>query len=439
MSKNNKKRGCSGTIFLLLAVFFVSTLFVDLDASDFANGNYSTARDTSSFSVTFSTLPNHSETTDVSLSSVNFNTTTSSPNTTQGTTVNNFIQKADSDIRFTDADRLYNQLDADQKEIYNELLEGSTEGELNYKFTDINYKDFQHAYYAFLFEHPEFFWLELNPDMSMDFSGNLNVKLKTYSYWTYSNDRDGYIDRFNKKVEEILQGAAHCVTDYEKVKYVHDYLVTNIVYDMDTYAELEKSMKSTDTEIALSLYGALVNGRCVCGGYSESFYYLTRALGVNSFYIQGYVGEEYHAWNYLELDGEYYYMDVTWDDYNNPDYPKGIMYSYFCVTDDELFADHDPDDDYPAPECSGEKYNYHRYNGYYFTEYDFEAVRKALNDQQGQQFASIRFSDNKAYRKALNDLMDNSNIYNIELIKNMSNESKYYEGEDTNVLTICIK
>ncbi len=435
MSKNNKRRGCSGTIFLLLLVLFVSTLFVDLDADDINKGSYSTTRDTSSFNVTFSTTT-EPETTDGSLSSVIFQTTTTKA--TQSTTVN-LVNNNTNNIRYTDADRLYNQLDNKQKEVYDELMQGVSDGELNFEFSDMNYTEFRYAYNAFLYEHPEFFWLELNPDMSMDFSGNLNVKLKTYSYWTYTNDRDGYIDRLNKKVDEIIRGASHCVTDYDKVKYVHDYLVNNITYDKAALAELEKSMKGTGTEMALSMYGALVNGKCVCGGYSESFYYLTRALGINTFYIQGYAGEEYHAWNYLEIDGEYYYMDVTWDDFDNEEYTKGIDYSYFCVTDDEFFKDHTPDKDYPAPDCNGEKYNYHRYNGYYFTEYDFNAVKNALNDQKGQQFVSIRFSNQKAYKQALRSLVDNGEMYNIDLIKDNGNKYVYYHLDDKYVLIVCLK
>ena len=433
MSSGQKRRGCSGTIFLLLAVFFISTVFVDLDASDI-NKTYSTTQNHSG--VTLSQQPTKAETTDGSLSSVNFNTT-STTSTTQSTTLN-LINSSDNDIRFTEADRLYNQLDSEQKEIYNELLEKVADGELSFRFEDTDYQDFQYAFYAFLFEHPEFFWLELNPDMSIDFSGNLKVDLNTYKYWTYSNDRDGYIERLNEKVDEILQGAAHCNTDYDKVKYVHDYLVTNITYDKDALGELEKSMKGTNTEMALSIYGALVNGKCVCGGYAESFYYLTRALGVNSYYIQGYCDTEYHAWNYLEIEGEYYYLDATWDDHDDPDYPKGISYNYFCVTQDELFVDHTPDKNYPAPDCNGTKYNYHRGNYLYFTEYDFEAIRNAINDQLNQQFRSVRFSNKQAYSEAFNDLFNNNRVFEIESIQN-SSSIKYYTSDELYTIIVCLK
>lgn len=447
MSNNSKRRGCSGTIFLLLAVFFVSTVFVDLDASDI-NKTYSTTQGSSFSSIIFSTLPTKAETTDGSLSSVNFNTTSTSATsttsnftstgTTQSVTLN--LNNADNNnIRYTEADRLYNQLNKKQQEVYNELLEGVSDGKNDFKFSDIDVLEFDHAFYAFLFEHPEFFWINLGYNYGKDFDGNLTIKLNNYSFWTYSNDRDGYIDRLNEKVDEIIRGAAHCTEDYDKVKYVHDYLVNNVAYDYDALDEIDKTVRSASTEQTLSLYGALVNGKCVCGGYSEAFYYLTRALGVNSFYVQGQVGTGYHAWNYLEMDGKYYYMDVTWDDPDNKDYPKGINYLYFCLTDEELFADHDPDDNYPVPPCEGEMYNYYRFNRFYLNEYDFEAVRNIFNDQKGQQFVTVRFTNQPAYKQALDDLMAKGNINNIELIKEINGDFVYYQHDKQCVITLCIK
>ncbi len=447
MSNNNKRRGCSGTIFLLLLVLFVSTLFVDLDAEDINKGPYSTTNNQGSFSVSFTQLTSEPQTTDASLPSMNFQTgsttkpTQSTVSFTQSTTVNNLVNNSPGKfkVRYTDSDRIYNMLDDKQKQVYNELAKGLADGELNFSFEGISRDDFLYTYYGFLHEHPEFFWLDSKSITNSDLSGNLNVKLSTYSYWTYSNDREGYIDRLNKKVDEIIRGASHCVTDYDKIKYVHDYLVTNIVYDKAALPEINKTERSVSTEQTLSLYGALINGKCVCGGYSESFYYLTRALGVNTFYIQGYGVKEYHAWNYIEIDGQYYYMDVTWDDFDSTDYPKGIDYSYFCVNQQELFRDHTPDEDYPAPDCNGDKYNYHRLNGYYFTEYDFESVRNAFNDQKGQQFASIRFSNKKAYDTALKDLMDNNSVYDIELVKNNKGSLSYYHLDEKYVIILCIK
>ena len=48
----------------------------------------------------------------------------------------------------------------------------------------------------------------------------------------------------------------------------------------------------------------------VCAGYAHAFQYCMQKLGIPAAYIVGYAGEA-HAWNLLQLGGEYYCMDVT--------------------------------------------------------------------------------------------------------------------------------
>ena len=104
----------------------------------------------------------------------------------------------------------------------------------------------------------------------------------------------------------MISEAKTKANDYEKIKYVHDYLVDNISYD--------ESLEASNTH---NMYGALVNKTCVCDGYANAFQYLMLELGINSMNIPGYTtaGEtEYHQWNAVELDGKWYMIDVTWDD-----------------------------------------------------------------------------------------------------------------------------
>lgn len=95
---------------------------------------------------------------------------------------------------------------------------------------------------------------------------------------------------------------------YDKVKFVHDYLVDLITYDQ------------TGKENNSNLYGALIEGACVCEGYAEAFKAILDKLDIPCVIVYGsgidaLGNTESHAWNYVKMnDGKWYAVDTTWDD-----------------------------------------------------------------------------------------------------------------------------
>lgn len=74
-----------------------------------------------------------------------------------------------------------------------------------------------------------------------------------------------------------------------------------------------------------SAYGALVRNMkgqanmAVCEGYAMAFEYLCQLSGLDVSIIHGNAGSSMddlgsHAWNIIRLDGDWYEIDVTWDD-----------------------------------------------------------------------------------------------------------------------------
>ena len=57
-----------------------------------------------------------------------------------------------------------------------------------------------------------------------------------------------------------------------------------------------------------------LNGNGVCATYAMLFYKAASRLGIQTCICYGYAGDEYHAWNMVELDGETCFYDVTWFD-----------------------------------------------------------------------------------------------------------------------------
>ena len=81
-----------------------------------------------------------------------------------------------------------------------------------------------------------------------------------------------------------------------------------------------------------SAYEALVQNQSVCAGYAEAYKLLCdlKDIPCDIVYGKAFNGSatEAHAWNVARLDdGQWYEVDVTWDDT-----PQAISDDYFCVT-----------------------------------------------------------------------------------------------------------
>ena len=149
------------------------------------------------------------------------------------------------------------------------------------------------------------------------------------------------------------------MTDFEKEMMIIQYMVENIDYDWKNYEN------DTIPADSYSEYGALVKGVAVCDGYADAFMELAEAcdLTVNkvSGTANGAGGWEGHAWNQIKLDGEWYNVDVTWEDPVTLDGPNeeykfgNLRNSYINLTDETLEINHKWSSG--AYECESETYN----------------------------------------------------------------------------------
>lgn len=106
----------------------------------------------------------------------------------------------------------------------------------------------------------------------------------------------------NKVVEILNELNVDSASDYEKIKAVHDYVISHVTYNLN------------GSDLKYSAYGAAIEGEAVCQGYSLLMYRLLSELGINVRLIPGTANGGGHAWNLVELYGKYYYIDATFDD-----------------------------------------------------------------------------------------------------------------------------
>ena len=258
----------------------------------------------------------------------------------------------------------YNQLEEPSKTIYKALetnkenmITGTYKIEFGNTFSDIldstngqnelgNY--YQSAIEAYTYDNPDVFYL--SPSKMY-----LNIETTTFgSSTTYNvfinngSDANYFTDEFSSEaqvrsainsIEQVKNSLVSRRTGniYEDIKMVHDYLVDNIEYDT-----------SLSKNNIYDVYGALINRVAVCEGYARSFKYILDEMGIPCVLVIGTGtnsrGEtERHAWNYVEINSNWYAVDCTWDDpvvLGGGNLPQSSKYKYFLKGANEFNQDH---------------------------------------------------------------------------------------------------
>nr|MCR5097429.1 hypothetical protein [Lachnospiraceae bacterium] len=106
---------------------------------------------------------------------------------------------------------------------------------------------------------------------------------------------------YTKKIKNLVKSNTSGMSDYEKVRFAHDWLIKNVDYDQ-TY----------DMEKSTTLAGTMKYKKAVCQGYSIAFGVFMKEMKIPSKYVVSTNGD--HMWNLVKLGGKWYHVDVTWDD-----------------------------------------------------------------------------------------------------------------------------
>lgn len=179
---------------------------------------------------------------------------------------------------------------------------------INISLYGVSVDDIKAIYYGVVNEHPELYYA----GTALSWLPGANNMVRVV-YPSYKDTPEDAV--FNRAVDKAMSVIKPGMTDLEKAVALHDYLAVNIKYDSElanaTKYDPESYIYSPQNPI-YSAYGALVNQDAVCQGYALAYKLLLNKAGIES----GVVTSEAmgHEWNYIKLDGKYYYVDVTWDD-----------------------------------------------------------------------------------------------------------------------------
>ena len=196
-----------------------------------------------------------------------------------------------------------NTLNQNQKACYDAIYKALMKGEENVVMpVGINIDEMEDVIHAVNYDNPEAFWWA--GDYMCWANSNLIVTAVFCQYAIESSKLQEEYEKFWKATAPLIFYASKLPDEMSKIKYVHDYICLSVEYDY------EAAESNNCGGIYQTPYGAAVNYKTVCGGYAALFQYYMQQLGIPCAKIRSIE----HGWNLLEINGQYYQMDVTWND-----------------------------------------------------------------------------------------------------------------------------
>ena len=168
--------------------------------------------------------------------------------------------------------------------------------------------------------------------------------------WSYDHDRllaawnAGDWSRLHTRDREILDVCDNVIqsyisadmSDYDKELAIHDWMIDWGSYDSDTLNHQQNAQPNPDHD---NPYGFLIGKKGICLGYTSTFQLFMDMVGIPCMTVHGtaYSKTQEHAWNMVSLDGEWYCVDVTWDDPTTySSVSRMTAHMYFNVTSEFL-------------------------------------------------------------------------------------------------------
>ncbi len=214
----------------------------------------------------------------------------------------------------------------------------SGEKKHNYLTSD----QYQNVHEAVRSDHPDMLQFNLST-IKMRYgqvtykSGETSESLKYAYLYMISTDAAYDQNTYNRMNAELRQAREQILADdsirnaggiLEKELAIHDKLI-----EVNTYDDVCKNA-NTPYHVGHTAYGSLVKGTSVCDGYALALSYILAGEGINSMMIAGYAGGG-HAWNIVELEGDWYEVDATWDDQDDAEFDY-LTHNYYNLTTEQI-------------------------------------------------------------------------------------------------------
>ena len=289
----------------------------------------------------------------------------------------------------------YNHMNKQEQAAYHGILQGISGLADEFQIPALDGETLYNVFFQLRLDHPEIFWATGYKYRYYKESPNI-IFVPEYLF-----DK-GKIKEHQKamrsRVEKLVRPAKD-MSEWEKEKYVHDFICENVRYD--------KLKKPYSHEII----GPLGQGVGVCEGIAKAVKVLCDALGLWCMIAicgnNPEKGIKYrHTWNIVRIGGQYYHLDATFDN----SLTKGARedaecrYDYFNLDDKAMFRDHEPLIA-PAPACTDNGHFYYKEKKLSFTKTD-EVYKRALQAAKKGKMLTFHWRGGYLTREVLGELLD---------------------------------
>jgi len=236
----------------------------------------------------------------------------------------------------------YSILGGQHKDAYKEIYVGLMTFKDTIAITATTDEDVYAIFNYVLLDNPIIFYASTY-SYSVDSSNYVNTISPVYI------DDLSLVKKYINSISEYLKkfDAIKSMNDFDKEVYVHDFCIQNLKYDVvfNAYSQ--------------TIIGAIFYNQAVCAGIAKFVKLVFDYVGLKSIVVSGdakcpSTGEmQGHAWNVVEVNNNYYHLDVTFDMTITD---KNTRYDYFNLTDVDIMKDHAFEKNMPV--CKSIAHNY---------------------------------------------------------------------------------
>lgn len=303
----------------------------------------------------------------------------------------------------------YTQLSDKEQQLYEVILTSLLACASDVSVDLVEEEAFDHVFQCVMNDHPEIFYVDGYTFIRYTKGDQVTGNAFSGSYIYDRQEIEERRRRIEEKVSEIMRGMPSGSDEYEKVKYIYEYLVMHTEYVRG----------AEDNQNICSVF---LSGESVCQGYAKAAQHLFRESGIASVFVSGKVGDgEDHVWNLVRINGAYYHVDTTWGDAS---YVSGadsgfdgklpqINYEYLCVPDSQLARTHTLDTIVPVPACNSMEANYYVREGAYFETADMEKAAGLFAGayEDGTDYVTLKCADRAVYEEMEQRLVEQQQVF----------------------------